>query len=108
MLDEGLPAGATLPVCICDISLDPVQMYPYCLPVIFLHLNSFGFTMSKSRKLEKVVIIVGSPDNPYGKIIRTERRLGSGDRRKFNTYIADDRRAAVADRRDYNRFLQPR
>ena len=64
--------------------------------------------MSKSERLEKVVIIVGPQDKPYGKIIRTERRLGSADRRKFNTYIADDRRAAVADRRDYNRFLQPR
>jgi len=64
--------------------------------------------MSKSRKLEKVVIIVGPPDKPYGKIIRTERRLGSEDRRKFNTYIADDRRTGLADRRNYNRFLQPR
>jgi len=73
-----------------------------------LPLNSNEFTMSKSRKLEKVVIMVGPPDNPYGKIMRTERRLGSRDRRKSNTYIAYDRRAGAADRRDYNRFLQPR
>jgi hypothetical protein len=69
-------------------------------------LNSFGFTMSKSRELEKAVIMIGPPGKPYGKIIRTERRLGSGDRRKFNTYIANDRRAGLPDRRDYTRFLQ--
>ena len=64
--------------------------------------------MSKSRKFEKVVIMVGPPGNPYGKIMLTERRLGSGDRRKSNTYIAFDRRAGAADRRYYNRFWQPR
>ena len=76
--------------------------------LIILPLDSSGFTMRNSRKLEKIVILVGPPGDPYGKIIRTERRLDSADRRKFNTYIADDRRTGLADRRDYNRFLQPR
>jgi hypothetical protein len=64
--------------------------------------------MAKAKKSEKIVIEVGPSSKPYGQIIRTERRLGLADRRKFNTYIADDRRTGLADRRDYNRFLEPR
>lgn len=64
--------------------------------------------MDKAKKSEKVVITVGPSGSPYGKIIRTERRLGSGDRRRLSTYIADDRRFGFAERRDDKRFLQPR
>ena len=64
--------------------------------------------MAKAKNSEKIVIEVGPPGTPYAKIIRTERRLGLADRRKFNTYIADDRRTGLGDRRDYNRFLEPR
>jgi len=61
--------------------------------------------MDKPKKSEKVVITVGPSSKPYGKIIRAERRFGSGDRRRLNTYIADDRRVGLADRRDHIRFL---
>ena len=64
--------------------------------------------MDKPKKSEKVVITVGPSRKPYGKIIRTERRFGLGDRRRLNTYIADDRRVGLADRRDHIRFLQCR
>ena len=60
--------------------------------------------MDKPKKSEKVVITVGPPNNPYGKIIRPERRSGLEDRRRLDTYIADDRRVGLADRRDNERF----
>jgi hypothetical protein len=48
--------------------------------------------MEDFSKSEKVFINVGPPGNPYAKIMRTERRLGLKDRRRLNTYIANDRR----------------
>jgi hypothetical protein len=60
--------------------------------------------MDKVKKSEKVVIAAGPPNNPYGKIIRTERRFRIEDRRRLYTYIADDRREGFADRRDNERF----
>jgi hypothetical protein len=63
--------------------------------------------MDKAKKSEIVVITVGPPGSPYGKIIRIERRLESGDRRGLNNYIADERRVGLAERRDHKRFLQP-
>ena len=55
--------------------------------------------MEQASKSEKVVITVGPPGNPYAKITRTERRKGSVDRRRLNTYIANDRRGGLSDRR---------
>ena len=60
--------------------------------------------MDKPKKYKEVVITVGPPGSPYGKIIRTERRRGLEDRRRLNTYIEGDRRAGLADRRDNKRF----
>ena len=60
--------------------------------------------MDKVKKSEKVVLTLGPPNNPYGKIIRIERRFGMEDRRRLYTYIADDRREGFADRRDNERF----
>ena len=53
--------------------------------------------MAKAKNPEKIVIEVGPPGKPYGKIIRTERRLGIENGRKLNTFIADDRRTGLAD-----------
>jgi hypothetical protein len=61
--------------------------------------------MDKINKSEKVEITVGPPGNPFGKIIRSERRYLLKDRRRLYTYIADDRREGFADRRDNERFL---
>lgn len=61
--------------------------------------------MDKVKKPEKVVIVVGPLNNPYGKIIQSERRFRTEDRRRLYTYIADDRREGFADRRDHSRFL---
>jgi hypothetical protein len=55
--------------------------------------------MENTPKLEKVEITVGPPGNPYAKIILTERRKSSADRRRLKTYIANDRRGKVSDRR---------
>jgi hypothetical protein len=55
--------------------------------------------MEPNPKPEKVEITVGPPGNPYAKIIRTERRKSSVDRRKLRTYLANDRRGKVSDRR---------
>ena len=55
--------------------------------------------MEQDSKSEKVVIKVGPSGNPYAKIMRTERRNGSGDRRTIRTYIAKERRNGIADRR---------
>jgi hypothetical protein len=60
--------------------------------------------MDNDKKTEKIVISVGPPNNPYGKIIRTERRFWIKDRRREYIYIADDRRKGFADRRDNERF----
>ena len=60
--------------------------------------------MDKVKKSEKVVIAVGPQSSPYDKIIRTERRFWTKDRRKLYTYIADDRREGFVDRRDHERF----
>ena len=55
--------------------------------------------MVEFSKSEKVVIKVGPQDNPYAKIVRTERRISLKDRRILNTYIANDKRNGIADRR---------
>jgi hypothetical protein len=55
--------------------------------------------MEEFSKPEKVFINVGPPDKPYAKIMRTERRLGLRDRRRLNTYIANDRRGGLPNRR---------
>jgi len=55
--------------------------------------------MERTSNSEKAVIKVGSSGNPYAKIMRTERRLGIRDRRRLNTYLANDRRGGLPDRR---------
>ena len=55
--------------------------------------------MAKSKNSGKVVIKVGPTGTPYAKIMRTERRLGLRDRRRLNTYIANDRRSGLSNRR---------
>ena len=55
--------------------------------------------MERTSNSEKVVIKVGPPGNPYAKIIRGERRFGIRDRRRLNTYLANDRRGGFSDRR---------
>ena len=58
-----------------------------------------GNGMEQNPKPEKVEIKVGPAGNPYAKITQTERRKSSVDRRRLNTYIADDRRGGISDRR---------
>ena len=60
--------------------------------------------MYKLKKFNEVVITGGLASNPYGKFIRTERRLGLGDRRRLIIYIADDFRDRLADKRDHKGF----
>ena len=55
--------------------------------------------MSDAKKRDESILIFGPPDKPYAKLIFTEKRFGLNDRRKTNTYIADDRRSGIADRR---------
>jgi hypothetical protein len=55
--------------------------------------------MERTKGKRQVVIERGPPSEPYAKIILPEKREGSKDRRKTNTFIADDRRSGVADRR---------
>jgi hypothetical protein len=54
----------------------------------------------KETEKRKVVIERGPFNNPYAKIILTEKRTGPKERRKLSTYIADDRRSGIASRRN--------
>ena len=55
--------------------------------------------MERSHDKGQVVITRGTDSKPYAKIIITEKRRAAKDRRKINTYIANDRRSGIADRR---------
>jgi hypothetical protein len=55
--------------------------------------------MSDANKSEESILRIGPPDKPYAKLFFTEKRIGLKDRRKLNTYLADDRRSGIADRR---------
>ena len=55
--------------------------------------------MEEFSESEKIVITVGPQGNPYAKIMRTERRISFNDRRRLNTFIANDKRSGIADRR---------
>jgi hypothetical protein len=55
--------------------------------------------MDDTGERKKVVVKIGPPDKPYGKLIVTEKRTKTRDRRKVHTYIAEDRRSGIADRR---------
>jgi hypothetical protein len=55
--------------------------------------------MESSKQKKQVVIKKGPSGKPYAKIILPERRKRPKDRRKINTFIADDRRSGIADRR---------
>ena len=55
--------------------------------------------MEGSDEKRQVVITRGPASEPFAKIIIAEKRKGSKDRRKINTFIANDRRNGIADRR---------
>ena len=55
--------------------------------------------MERRNEKKKVVIERGPASEPYAKIIITEKRKGSKERRKTNTFIENDRRSGIADRR---------
>lgn len=55
--------------------------------------------MKGSDEKRKVIITRGPVSEPYAKIIITEKRKATKDRRKTNTFIADDRRKGIAERR---------
>jgi hypothetical protein len=56
--------------------------------------------MKETEKRRQVVIERGPSNNPYAKIILPEKRTGPKERRKLQTYIADDRRCGIASRRN--------
>ena len=51
----------------------------------------------KNAKL--VTLVLQPTDESVHENLRPERRQGLQDRRKLNTYIADDRRSGIANRR---------
>ena len=55
--------------------------------------------MSGKNKRKELILEIGPTDKPYAKLFFTEKRIGLEDRRKLNTFIADDRRSGIADRR---------
>ena len=55
--------------------------------------------MERTDAKRQAIIERGPSSNPYAKIIIPEKRKGSKDRRKINTFIADDRRSGIAERR---------
>ena len=55
--------------------------------------------MKRKDEKQKVIITRGPSSKPHAKIIISERRKASKDRRKINTYIENDRRSGMADRR---------
>jgi hypothetical protein len=55
--------------------------------------------MERSDEKRHVIITRGPVSEPYAKIILPEKRKGLKDRRKINTFIAEDRRCGIADRR---------
>lgn len=55
--------------------------------------------MERTEEKRQIVIERGPPSEPYAKIILPEKRKGPKDRRKTNTFIADDRRSGISDRR---------
>ena len=55
--------------------------------------------MPKNRKKREIVLKIGPSDRPYAKLYVKEKRKGLEDRRKLQTYIANDRRSGIADRR---------
>lgn len=63
------------------------------------NLRMRGVQMEKLKNSGQAVIKVGPSGNRYAKIMRTERRLGLRDRRRLNTYIANDRRSGLSRRK---------
>jgi hypothetical protein len=55
--------------------------------------------MERTDAKRQAIIERGPSSNPYAKIIIPEKRKGRKDRRKINTFIADDRRSGIAERR---------
>jgi len=55
--------------------------------------------MERKDGNRQVIIKRGPSSNPYAKIMISEKRKAQLDRRKINTFIADDRRSGIADRR---------
>jgi hypothetical protein len=55
--------------------------------------------MKENDDIKPVVIHLQPTEEELARIMLRERRMGSRDRRKLSTYIADDRRSGIADRR---------
>ena len=55
--------------------------------------------MERTDVKRQAIIERGPSSRPYAKIIIPEKRKGRNDRRKINTFIADDRRSGIAERR---------
>ena len=55
--------------------------------------------MERKDGNRQVIIKRGPSSKPYAKIMISEKRKATLDRRKINTFIADDRRSGIADRR---------
>ena len=55
--------------------------------------------MMENDDIKPVVIHLKPTEEELARMILRERRMGSRDRRKLPTYIADDRRSGIADRR---------
>ena len=55
--------------------------------------------MSQAETEPQEIIAETPPPKPRAAKIRLEKRKRQKDRRKTNTYIADDQRSGIADRR---------
>ena len=55
--------------------------------------------MNEFDDIKPVILHLDPTKEELARTILRERRLGSKDRRKIPTYIADDRRSGIADRR---------
>ena len=55
--------------------------------------------IERTDENRQVILERGPSSKPHAKIIISEKRKALKDRRKINTYIANDRRNGVADRR---------
>ena len=58
--------------------------------------------MEQKDENRQVILERGPSSKPHAKIIISEKRKALKDRRKINTYIADDRRSGIADRQKRN------
>lgn len=55
--------------------------------------------MKNDDEIRPVVLYLEPTEEELAKLALRERRKGLKDRRKINTYLADDRRSGIANRR---------